>query len=71
MDDCACGGGGCGGQGEESGLLWTEEAEKRLESVPVFVRAMAKSGIEKFAKDKGVKEVTPEVMNEARESMGM
>lgn len=56
---------------KEDEIVWTEDAEKRLEKVPAFVRQMARMGVIKFAKDKGVKEITPEVMDEAREKMGM
>ncbi len=52
-------------------IVWTKDAEARMENVPVFVRPMAKSGIEKYAKEKGVTEITPEIMDAARETMGM
>lgn len=51
---------------EEGAIEWTEEAETRLEKVPPFIRPMAKMGIEKMAKEKGYKKITPEVMDEAK-----
>jgi hypothetical protein len=50
---------------------WTAEAEQRLETIPAFIRPMAKSGIEKFAKDKGYPEVDETVLAEARSHFGM
>ena len=39
-------------------LPWDEEALKRLEKIPAFVRGMAKSKIEKAAKAAGESKVT-------------
>jgi hypothetical protein len=55
----------------ESRLLWTEDAERRLERVPEFVRSMVRDGIERHARKRGCREVTCEVMDEARSKMGM
>jgi len=55
----------------ESRLLWTEEAERRLERVPEFVRPMVRGSIERHARELGCREVTCEVMDEARSRMGM
>ena len=55
----------------ESRLLWTEDAERRLERVPEFVRSMVRDGIECHARKRGCREVTCEVMDEARSKMGM
>ncbi len=52
---------------EDGDIIWTEEAEKRLQSIPDFVRPMARRGIERMAREKGYKEITVEVMAEARE----
>ena len=56
---------------EKSSIPWSEEAEKALEKVPDFVRPMAKEMIEAFATDSGAKEVTAEIMTEARAKFGM
>ncbi|MBI2191218.1 MAG: PCP reductase family protein [Planctomycetes bacterium] len=52
-------------------MRWTEEAMLRLERVPAFVRNMARSGIEEFARSQGLTEVTGEVMDAARQKFGM
>ena len=39
-------------------LPWDEEALKRLENIPAFVRGMAKNKIEKAAKAAGESKVT-------------
>lgn len=56
---------------DDGELVWTQAAEERMESVPVFVRPMAKMGVEKFARDNGISEITPNVMDEAKAKMGM
>lgn len=50
---------------------WTEEAEKRLENVPSFVRNMARHAIERYAMEEGHETITPELMNLARHQLGM
>lgn len=50
---------------------WTEEAKKKLEKVPVFVRGMAQGAIERYAVENGYGEITPDVMDQARDMMGM
>jgi DNA-directed RNA polymerase subunit RPC12/RpoP len=55
----------------DSRLLWTEDAERRLERVPEFVRPMVRDGIERHARERGCREVTCEVMDEVRSRMGM
>jgi hypothetical protein len=54
-----------------AGVAWTENAERRLQSIPEFVRPMAKLGIEGFARDRGYAQVDDHVMDEAREHYGM
>lgn len=55
----------------ECRLLWTEEAERRLERVPGFVRQMVRESVERYARERGRREVTGEVMDEVRSRMGM
>ncbi|TDI46372.1 MAG: hypothetical protein E2P01_09105 [Acidobacteria bacterium] len=55
----------------EDGIRWTAAAQERMSSVPEFVRPMAKSGIEKYAKDKGYAEIDENVLAEARSHFGM
>ncbi len=57
-----------GGSGE---LAWSSEAAARLENMPEFARPMAKSGIEKFAKDQGLAQIDAQVLEEAKEFFGM
>jgi len=48
-------------------LYWTPEAEQRVEQrIPSFVRAMARMGIEKYARERGYREITPQVLDEAK-----
>ena len=54
-----------------AGLLWSAEATERLQRVPEFIRPMARKGIETYAREQGVAEITPNVMEAAREHMGM
>jgi hypothetical protein len=49
-------------------LVWTAEAEQRVaERIPSFVRSMARMGIEKYARERGYREITPAVLDEAKE----
>ena len=52
-------------------VRWTAGAEARLENVPAFVRPMARTGIEKFARENGVNEVDEKILDAAREFFGM
>ncbi len=56
---------------DENEMSWTDEALLRLDNIPSFVRPMAKTGIESFARENGHAEVDVEVMDEARGSFGM
>ena len=47
-------------------ILWTNDAKKRMEKVPEFIRFMAGKAIENHARQKGYKEITPEVIDEAK-----
>ncbi|MCP4698411.1 MAG: universal stress protein [Gammaproteobacteria bacterium] len=44
---------------------WTEEAEKRMERVPVFVRTMAKLAILRYAQEHGHTVITERIVEEA------
>jgi hypothetical protein len=52
-------------------VRWTTAAEARLANIPEFVRPMARTGIEKFARDKGALEVDEQILDAAREFFGM
>ena len=62
--------GGSGGA-KPPGLNWTAAAEARLANIPAFVRPMAKTGIEKFAQERGFREVDEKILDEARDFFGM
>jgi hypothetical protein len=53
------------------GVRWTVAAEARLVNIPEFVRPMAKTGIERFARERGALEVDEKMLDEAREFFGM
>jgi len=50
----------------EANIPWDDEALQRLEKIPSFVRGMAKSKIEKAAKEAGEERVTVKFMDENR-----
>jgi Proto-chlorophyllide reductase 57 kD subunit len=52
-------------------VRWTATAEARLANIPEFVRPMAKTGIEKFAQERGAAEVDDKILDEARDFFGM
>lgn len=57
----------------ESGaaIVWSEAAERRLAAAPTFVQGMVRRLYEDYAREHGIAEITPRVMNEAREALGM
>jgi hypothetical protein len=57
--------------GEPLAVRWTAGAEARLAKIPEFVRPMARTGIERFAIERGVAEVDEVILDEAREFFGM
>ena len=52
-------------------VRWTSSAEARLANVPAFVRPMARTGIEQFARDRGALEVDEKILDAARDFFGM
>ncbi len=59
------------GSGEPIPVRWTSAAEARLANIPSFVRPMARTGIERFVRDRGGFEVDEKILDEAREFFGM
>jgi hypothetical protein len=55
----------------DAGVRWSAEASARMQAIPDFVRPMAKTGIEKFAKESGHDEITVAVLDEAKSRFGM
>jgi len=52
-------------------VRWTSAAEARLANIPSFVRPMARTGIEKFAREQGTLEVDEKILDAAKEFFGM
>lgn len=64
-------GGGYPSAGESVPVRWTAAAEARLANIPAFVRPMARTGIEGFARERGALEVDEHVLDAARDFFGM
>ncbi|NET62748.1 MAG: ferredoxin:protochlorophyllide reductase (ATP-dependent) subunit B, partial [Symploca sp. SIO2E6] len=54
----------------DSDLNWNKEAKAELNKIPGFVRGKVKRNTEKFARDRGISEITLEVMYAAKEAVG-
>lgn len=52
-------------------IPWRKEAEDRFKRIPSFAQPMAKMSIMDYAKEKGAKEITLQIMDEVRERVGM
>lgn len=48
------------------GPVWSGAARERLMMVPAFLRSMVKDGVERYARSKGLGEITPDVMSTLR-----
>ena len=57
--------------GEPIPVRWTAAAEARLANIPEFVRPMARTGIERFARERGALEVDEKILDAARDFFGM
>ena len=55
----------------DSRIVWSPEADRRLERIPEFIRPMARRGVEQFAAERGYRRITEDVMEEARGALGM
>ena len=53
------------------GFPWTPEASLRLENMPEFARPMAKTGIETYAKERGLTQIDAQVLEQAKNFFGM
>ena len=62
---------GEGGTGKGPHPTWSLAAEERLARVPGFVRGMVKRIYADYAKDRGIAEFTPAVMDTARNELGL
>ena len=52
-------------------VAWSEEAAHRLQNVPSFVRGMVKRIYADYARERGIAEITPAVMDRARSELGL
>ena len=52
-------------------VRWSEDARERLLSVPSFVRGMVKRIYGEYAVERGIEEITPEIMDRARSELGL
>ena len=52
-------------------VRWSDEASARLLRVPSFVRGMVRRIYTDWAKERGIEEMTPEVMDRARTDLGL
>jgi hypothetical protein len=50
---------------------WSADAEARLARVPGFVRGMVKRLYAEYASERGITEITPDVMDRARQELGL
>jgi hypothetical protein len=55
----------------EEVVRWTSAAEARLANIPEFVRPMARTGIERFARERGTLEVDEKMLDAAKDFFGM
>lgn len=60
-----------GERGEGRGPIWSTEAQERLARVPGFVRGMVKRIYLDYAKERGITEITPAIMDTARTELGL
>lgn len=54
----------------ESDLAWTTDGLAELNKIPGFVRGKVKRNTEKFARDRGITEISTEVLYAAKEAVG-
>ena len=52
-------------------VVWSDAATQRLSNVPSFVRGMVKRIYTDYAREKGIAEITPAVMDRARSELGL
>jgi predicted RNA-binding Zn-ribbon protein involved in translation (DUF1610 family) len=53
------------------GPAWSADAQDRLARVPSFVRGMVKKIYGDYAKERGITEITPAIMDTARAELGL
>ncbi|HYX82964.1 MAG TPA: PCP reductase family protein [Gemmatimonadales bacterium] len=60
-----------GAGGPTSGPVWSGDAQERLSRVPSFVRGMVKRIYADYARERGIAEITPAIMDTARAELGL
>ncbi len=51
---------------DQDGFEWTPGASQKLENIPAFIRPLAKKEIERIAMEKGVTQISEEMLEEAK-----
>jgi radical SAM protein with 4Fe4S-binding SPASM domain len=57
------------GQEFSPALAWSADARARLERIPSFVRGVVAKRVEDWARERGLREITPELLGEIRSAM--
>jgi hypothetical protein len=57
--------------GRQARVRWSDDARERLMAVPSFVRGMVKRIYGEYAAERGIAEITPEIMDRARSELGL
>ena len=57
------------GQDFVPALTWSAAARARLERIPSFVRGVVSKRVEDWARERGLREITPELLSEIRSAM--
>lgn len=70
-EDAFAEGTGEAGRGTGTAPHWSGDAQERLGRVPNFVRGMVKKIYADYAKERGIAEITPAVMDTARSELGL
>lgn len=70
-DDAFQDGTGEAGPGKGPPPAWSPEAQERLAHVPSFVRGMVKRIYLDYARERGIAQITPAVMDRARTELGL
>jgi hypothetical protein len=60
-----------GPDGQTASPIWSTDAQERLARVPSFVRGMVKKIYADYAKERGIAEITPAIMDSARTELGL
>ncbi len=52
-------------------VTWSDDARERLANVPSFVRGMVKRIYTDYARERGIRTITPAIMDQARTELGL